>query len=189
MATPQSRKPSVEPTTSLATLLVDGNDAAFRQFVHDLLAFSARLQAVRDSLGAIVGLSGAEYTTLIAIAHLSANGEKVGINMVAEHLHFSGAFITIGVNKMVALGLVAKRVDSEDRRRVILRITPKARALLNQLAPVQRPANDRLFDCLTTSDFDRLSKRLPMMVDAADDVLRTLEALSEAKRRRAAREA
>ena len=188
MTTLKSRKPSVEPTTSLPTLLVDGDDGAFRQFVHDLLAFSARLQAVRDGLGAAIGLSGAEYTTLIAIAHLSANGEKVGINMVAEHLHFSGAFITIGVNKMVALGLIAKGVDSQDRRRVILRITPKARTLLNQLAPVQRPANDRLFDCLTVSDFERLSKRLPMMVDAADDVLRTLEAYSAAKKRRSAGE-
>jgi MarR family transcriptional regulator, organic hydroperoxide resistance regulator len=167
-------RPNVEATISRSQLMIAGSDRAFRQFVHDMLAFSARLQAVRDQLGEAIGLSGTQYTVLIAIAHLGGGGGKIGVNKVAEHLHFSGAFMTIEVNKLVASGLVEKETDSEDRRRVVLRITSKARALLNELAPIQRPANDRLFDCLSSSDFARIRKLISKMVDAADDVLRTM---------------
>ncbi|WP_139212525.1 MarR family winged helix-turn-helix transcriptional regulator [Bradyrhizobium sp. NFR13] len=171
----KSRKMKVEPTISRPQLMVDGSDRAFRQFVHDTLAFSARLQAVRGQLGAVIGLSGTQYTVLIAIAHLSGTDEKIGVNQVAEHLHFSGAFITIEINKLVSNGLVEKETDAEDRRRVILTITPKARALLNELAPVQRPVNDMLFRSMSAADFERTRKLMSEMVDAADEAIRLLD--------------
>jgi DNA-binding MarR family transcriptional regulator len=171
----KSRKMKVEPTVSRPQLMVDGSDRAFRQFVHDTLAFSARLQAVRGQLGAVIGLSGTQYTVLIAIAHLSGTDEKIGVNQVAEHLHFSGAFITIEINKLVSNGLVEKETDEEDRRRVILTITPKARALLNELAPVQRPMNDMLFRSMSAADFERTRKLMSEMVDAADEAIRLLD--------------
>jgi hypothetical protein len=77
------RKVKIEPTITRTQLMVGGSDRAFRQFLHDTLAFSARLQAVRGQLGAVIGLSGTQYTVLIAIAHLSADDEKVGVNQVA----------------------------------------------------------------------------------------------------------
>lgn len=173
------RPPDVEATVSRSQLIIEGSDKAFRQFVHDMLAFSARLQAVRDRLGAVIQLSGTQYTVLIAVAHLSGAGGKVGVNQVAEHLHFSGAFITIEINKLVATGLVKKETDSEDRRRVVLRITAKARALLNELAPVQRPVNDRLFSSLSASDFKKIRELMSKMVDAADDTIRMMETSPE----------
>ncbi|MEI9923892.1 MAG: hypothetical protein WDN50_10620 [Bradyrhizobium sp.] len=38
----------------------------------------------------MIGLSGTQYTVLIAIAHLGSGDERVGVNLVADHLHFSG---------------------------------------------------------------------------------------------------
>ena len=169
------RRVRIEPTITRTQLMVGGSDRAFRQFLHDTLAFSARLQAVRGQLGAVIGLSGTQYTVLIAIAHLSSDDEKVGVNQVAEHLHFSGAFITIEINKLVASGLVEKETDAEDRRRVVLTITPKARELLNELAPVQRPVNDMLFRGLSATDFDKFRKLMSGMVEAADEAIRLLD--------------
>ena len=171
----KSRKLKTEPTTSRPQLLVDGSDRAFRQFVFDTLAFSARLQAIRGQLAALIGLSGTQFTVLIAIAHLSSSDEKVGVNQVAEHLHFSGAFITIEINKLVSSGLVAKVTDADDRRRVILTITAKAQAMLNELAPVQRPVNDMLFRCMSASDFERSRKLMSEMVAAAEEATRLLD--------------
>lgn len=171
----KSKKIRSEMTISRPQLMVDGSDGAFRQFLHDTLAFSARLQAVRGQLGAAIGLSGTQYTVLIAISHLSGTDEKIGVNQVAEHLHFSGAFITIEINKLVASGLVEKETDAEDRRRVILTITQKARALLNELAPVQRPVNDMLFRAMSAADFERNRKLMSDMVDAADEAIRLLD--------------
>ncbi len=171
----RSRKVTIESTVSRPELLIEGSDRAFRQFVHDTLAFSARLQEVRSKLGQVIGLSGTQYTVLIAIAHLRATDEKVGVNLVADHLHFSGAFITIEINKLVAAGLVEKETDAEDRRRVVLAITPKARALLNELAPVQRPANDLLFSCLSAKDFNKIRKVMTQLVETADQAIRLLD--------------
>jgi DNA-binding MarR family transcriptional regulator len=171
----RSRKVTIEATVTRPELLVEGSDRAFRQFVHDTLAFSARLQQVRGQLGQVIGLSGTQYTVLIAIAHLRGTDERVGVNLVADHLHFSGAFTTIEINKLVAAGLVEKETDSEDRRRVVLGITPKARALLNELAPVQRPANDLLFSCLSAKDFSKIRKLMSELVETADQAIRLLE--------------
>ena len=91
----RSRPVAPQPTVSRPELMVDNSDQAFRQFIHDTLAFSARLQQVRSLLGQVIGLSGTQYTVLIAIAHLGSGDERVGVNLVADHLHFSGAFITI----------------------------------------------------------------------------------------------
>jgi DNA-binding MarR family transcriptional regulator len=106
---------------------------------------------------------------------LSSGDEKIGVNQVAEHLHFSGAFITIEINKLVAAGLVEKETDADDRRRVILTTTQKARALLNELAPVQRPVNDMLFRAMSAADFERNRKLMSDMVDAADEAIRLLD--------------
>ena len=57
-------------TVSRTELLRDGSDAQFRELVHTLLAFSARLESVRQEFGSHIGLSGVQYTILVSIAHL-----------------------------------------------------------------------------------------------------------------------
>ena len=86
-------------TVSRAALMPDGTDRAFRQFVHRLLAFSARLEAVRDKFGAILGLSGIQYSALISIAHLSRDA-AIGVKEVAEHLGLSGSFATLVIGQL-----------------------------------------------------------------------------------------
>jgi MarR family transcriptional regulator, organic hydroperoxide resistance regulator len=169
------QKPRIEPTVSSPHLMVDGSDQAFRQFIHDALGFFSRLQTVRSQLGAVIGLSGTQYTVLIAIARLSGEDRKIGVNQVAEHLHFSGAFVTTEINKLVARGLVRKDVDSEDRRRVVLAVSPTGRALLSELAAVQRPVNDMLFRGLSASDFRKMRKLMSGMVEATDEAGRLIE--------------
>jgi DNA-binding MarR family transcriptional regulator len=65
---------------------------------------------------------------------------------------------------------------------VLLTITPKARALLNRLAAVQRPVNDTLFSSLSPSDFDRLRKKMRELVDTADQALALVGFMSDGKR-------
>lgn len=162
---------------SLPALLENGSDLGFRQFVHDMLAFAARIQEVRSRLGRIIGLAGQQYTILIAIAHLQDRAGGVGINAIAEHLHLSGAFVTIETNKLMKAGLVQKRVNSRDRRRVLLSITPKARALLNELTSVQCPANNALFGCLSAAQFASLRKIVKRLVEGGNEALRLLDVL------------
>ncbi len=171
-------------TVSRPQLLIGGNDQAFRQFVHDTLAFATRIQAIRNALANVIGLSGTQYTILIAVDR-DQHKKGVGINHIAEQLHFSPAFVTIEVNKLVTANLVIKKENPEDRRRVLLTTSPKAEKLLKNLTVVQRPVNDMLFEGLTSEDFGRLRVKMHGLVTSADRALQLFAFLSQATGRRA----
>ncbi|MFC3230782.1 MarR family winged helix-turn-helix transcriptional regulator [Marinibaculum pumilum] len=171
------------PLTISRPELLDGDsDARFRQLLHRLLAFAGRLEAVRAGLGQLIGLSGVQYTILICIAHLQ--GERgVGVKAIADHLGHSGAFVTIEAGKLAEAGLVDKRPNPADRRRVLLTVTAAGRARLDALAPSQRPVNDALFASLDRSDFERLSAIAGDLVTDADHALALLEGFAQPRRR------
>ncbi|MCK8784421.1 MarR family winged helix-turn-helix transcriptional regulator [Roseomonas sp. NAR14] len=165
-------------SVSRPELLVDGSDAEFRQMLHDTLAFAAQIQEIRNNLGAAIGLSGAQYTILMTVAHGQDAPDGLGINQVAAKLHLSGAFVTIEVNRLVAAGLVEKQVNPEDRRRVLLSTTAKGRALLVELRSLQQPVNDALFDGLSRTEFQRLRALMAKLVLTGEQSLNLVKFLA-----------
>ncbi|MCB1471588.1 MAG: winged helix-turn-helix transcriptional regulator [Rhodobiaceae bacterium] len=142
-------------TVSRGALLVGGDDSRFRHLVHDLLAFSVRLEAVRAKFGAHIGLTGLQYTILISVRHLQG-ADGVGVKALAEHIGLSGAFVTIETGKLIRMGLLRKRANPDDRRRVLLSVTGEGEARLARLAPVQREINDAIFEPLDAARFAAL---------------------------------
>ena len=155
-------------TVSRPELLREGTDDDFRRCVHNLLAYSARLETVRSGFGELIGLSGIQYTILITVAHLDDN-KGIGVNRIARHLSLSGAFITIETGKLEKKGLVTKEQNPDDRRSVLVKVTEKGNAQLAELAPTQVQVNDALFASFSHKDFDRLNKLLLGMVQGAED--------------------
>jgi DNA-binding MarR family transcriptional regulator len=154
-------------TVSRPELLVDGSDSDFRALVHGMLGFSARLEAVRSGFGGLIGVTGIQYTILISVSHLEPTGD-VGVSRIAAHLHISGAFVTIETGKLLKLGLLSKRSDARDRRRVCLGITEKGSALLQQLAPIQAQVNDVLFEFLDSAQFWQFRGLVDKMTECGD---------------------
>lgn len=154
-------------TVSRPELLVDGSDREFRRLVHALFGFLARHEALRAGHGARIGLGGIEYTTLISIAHLAADGD-VSVKDVADHLYVSGAFITTVTGKLARAALVDKRPDPKNRRRVCLTITDKGLALLHELAAAQQRINDVEFACLSAEQFRQLLQIVEQLIQCGD---------------------
>ena len=177
------RKPPL--TVSLPNLIDNGSDNDFRTLVHGLLALGARLEAVRSGFGALIGLSGIQYTILISIAHLEPAGD-VSVGKIAGHLHLSGAFVTVETGKLIKLGLLTKDVDPKDRRRVCLRVTPKGFDLLDSLAPTQRQVNDMLFGPLAKEQFAGWGGAVNELVKTGDQAISLLEYLTRHERLSAA---
>ncbi|UYV36480.1 hypothetical protein N4R57_15935 [Rhodobacteraceae bacterium D3-12] len=142
-------------TVTRDDLLADGSDLAFRKMLHNLLAFSARLEQVRSRFGAYIGLTGPQYTILITTRQLQG-AEGVGVGAVAEHLAHSAAFVTAETNKLAKLGILNKLPHPKDRRRVRLSVTERGLALLESLAKVQSEINDQLFEPVDAGNFDML---------------------------------
>ncbi len=171
-------RPQAAPNTvSRQELLVNGSDFEFRQFIHDSLAFSARLLAVRDGYGRVIGLTGQQYIILISIAHLASRG-AVTVSGVADHLYLSGSFVTTETNKLVRLGLVTKSTDPADRRRVLLASTDEASRRLRELAEIQVQVNDVHFGQLSRKEFDQLRSIMPQLLQPTEQALSLLEHLA-----------
>ncbi len=177
-AVPVASKPESRPMmVSRAELMLDGTDLAFRQLVHDIMAFAARMQENRSRVAGYIGLTGQQYTILITIAHHQEQND-FGIIQVAEHLRLSGAFVTIEVNKLVEAGLVRKKPNPNDRRRVLLTVTLEARELIDRLSRIQRPSNDTIFASLSAADFQTLRTIIPQLVEATDQSIKLIDFLT-----------
>jgi len=169
-------------TTSNPEHLIDGDDQKFRQMIYDIMAFGARLETVRNGLGLLLGgLPGPQYSILITVRMLTGQGSRASVGAVAEYMHVTGAFVTAETKKLQNLGLLEKRSDPTDGRRVLLALTDQAQRKLNDLAKYQVPVNDALFIGINRSEFETLSDVMQRLVAQSDGALRELElALSRA---------
>ena len=167
-ADPNGSRGGLPLTVTRRELLNDGTDRDFRKLVHNIFAFMARHESIRDGHARQIGLAGVEYTILISIGHLGLDGD-VNVKTIADHLHMSGAFVTTVTSKLQTLGLIEKTQDNVDRRRIALAITEKGKALLRQLAPYQREINDVEFGPLSREDFQAISRILEALIGSSDE--------------------
>jgi len=182
----RAASPSPAPlTTSRPALLEDGSDAAFRRLVNGLLALSQRHQALRDGHAARIGLAGPAYSILISVLHLGTQG-AVSVSDVASHILVFAASITSETNKLEAAGLLEKRRDPQDGRRVQLAVTAAGSARLAALAPTQRVINDIEFGPLSRAEFRTLLRLVESLNGAADRALELQRALAAEDQRGAA---
>jgi DNA-binding MarR family transcriptional regulator len=161
----RQERPAMPLTISRPELLSDGRDRRFRHLVHALFGFAAHHERIRSGHARVIGLAGIEYTVLIAIAHLSLDGD-VNVKTVADHLYLSGAFITSTTQRLLQLGLIHKKTDPGDRRRVTLTVSDKGRKALERLAPIQRRVNDVEFGCLSHQEFELLTDIVNRLIDS-----------------------
>jgi DNA-binding MarR family transcriptional regulator len=104
--------------------------AAFRYEIRKFLAFSE--QAARDA-----GIEPQQHQLLLAVRGLP-EGSRPTIGTIAERLCVKHHTAVALVDKLEALGLVARERGSEDRREVLLRLTPAGGAVLRTLSSLHR---------------------------------------------------
>lgn len=144
-------------SVSRAEVLPDGSDVAFRKVIYGLFVCGARLHQCRDAFGAVIGLTGVQYTLLMATAHLQ-EGRGVGIRALADYLHVAMPHVTTEAGKLVRAGMLTKRPNPRDRRGVLVSLTAAAEAALERLAPFLREINDTLFDGVGREEFLALAR-------------------------------
>jgi DNA-binding MarR family transcriptional regulator len=145
-----------QPSTSRSALLRGGSDAAFRHFVSDLLTVAERMGAMRDHFARVAGVTGPQYTMLMAIAqleraHPAASG--VQLSAVADYLRVSRAFVTTEAGILVRRRLLVKRPNPRDGRSALLRLSASGERLLDRVMPEVRAVNDQFFRTLGGADF------------------------------------
>jgi len=112
--------------------LADADYAALASFRHVI----RRFQAFSQEKAAEVRLTPQQHQALLAIRGCAAADATVG--HVAERLVLKPHSATGLVNRLEALQLITREASDDDRRRALLRLTPKAFAMLDALSAVHR---------------------------------------------------
>jgi len=154
------------PTVSRPALLQAGSDRRFRALVHDLLTISTRMEIVRGHLGDRIGISGPQYSVLIAVAHLQ-DVAGVSVGAVADTLHVSSAFVASETGKLAQRGLLAKRTNPHDRRGVLVSVSPAGRQAIARIGAEIRAINDLFFGALGRKGFAALSAAVAALVGSS----------------------
>ncbi len=137
--------PSLPLSVTRPEVLTDGSDREFRRLIHRMLIGQARLDAIRESIAARIGVSGTQYTMLMSVLHLQG-AAGVSISALADYLEVTGPHVTGIIGKLVAGGFVRKAANPKDGRGVLVKLTPTGRKKLLQAFEFIAAVNDRLFD-------------------------------------------
>lgn len=119
-------------------VLTDDDYTALADFRHALRSF----QAFSEANAANVGLTPQQHQALLAIR--AASPAEVTVGVIAERLILKPHSATGLVDRLEALELVTRHEARVDRRRAILRLTPKAEKLLATLSATHREEIGRL---------------------------------------------
>jgi DNA-binding MarR family transcriptional regulator len=104
--------------------------AGFRYLLREFSSFSE--QAARRT-----GLTAQQHQALLAVKGFPGR-ERVAIGELAQRLGLRDHSVTGLVDRLVARGLLRRRFDRHDRRRVLVEVTPRAQALLASLSRAHR---------------------------------------------------
>ena len=96
--------------------------------------------------------------TPVQFAMLNVLAEAPGCDQIslAQRVAFDAATSGSVIGRLEAKGLVRRRADALDRRRKLLWLTPKGRAVLQRIAPAVAKVQDELLAPLTQKERESL---------------------------------
>lgn len=160
-------------TVSRRSLLVDGSDREFRQFVDGMVLFASRLQEVRGQLAAHMQVSPPQYRIVMALAR--AETPEMTATALAATLEVSTAFIVTEAQKLGELGLVSRRKNPDDARSFLLALSPTGRARVIEAAPLMCLVNDALFASIDRPMMQHLARQTQDLLSSARTALALLD--------------
>jgi DNA-binding MarR family transcriptional regulator len=120
-----------------------------------------RRDAVADL--APIGLTPALVRTLRTLRRYDGSAR---MSSLAEALHIARRSATTLVDGLAARGLVAREDDPSDRRAVLVRLTDRGVALLDEIDALRRAAAERMLRTLSAGDQDQLRDLLTHLLQA-----------------------
>jgi len=172
----------VFPATATNPILASGkSDHSLRKLVYDFFTVAARMEEVRRHLGNRVGITGPQYSLMMAVAELQGT-DGVSVGRVAEYLHVTGTFVTTESGKLSKKGFLGKRPDRHDRRLSLISIAAKGQEVLDSLFPELQQINDVFFELDSRAAFQELCGALERLVSNSQRALALINATRQDSR-------
>jgi DNA-binding MarR family transcriptional regulator len=101
---------------------------------------------VESAIGAVCSEYGLSHAALNALAVIEGEGQPMLTGEVAARMHVTSGTVTSLLDNLERKQYVVRSSDRDDRRRVLVDITPAAQALLDQVLPAIQQVARRLTD-------------------------------------------
>jgi DNA-binding MarR family transcriptional regulator len=102
------------------------------QVFRELEVVGGRAEALIASVARRHGLS---HAALNALAVIEGNGAPMAAGAVGAHMHITSGTMTSVLDTLERNGHIKRLTDPDDRRRVLVDVTPEAQMVLNRLLP------------------------------------------------------
>lgn len=136
------------------------------------MSFSVGMQTIRERFAKAMGITGGQYSLLVAVPHLESRQVPVTVSSLAKYMHVSGTYVTAECNKLEGAGYLCRHSHPDDRRSMLLSLTDEGRRLIESVLPALRLVNDEIFRGLTRGEFRTLCRLMGgLAVSIGDAVL------------------
>jgi DNA-binding MarR family transcriptional regulator len=114
------------------------------------------------------GLNRGSWDVLASLRRVGPPYELSPTQLYRGLMRTSGA-MTNRLHRLVATGLVERRPDPQDGRGVVVRLTPRGLALVDELAPLHLENEQRLLESLSAADLAALEDILRRLLRRFED--------------------
>ncbi|MEA2681944.1 MAG: hypothetical protein QOK05_272 [Chloroflexota bacterium] len=128
-----------------------------------------KVSAVFDANLVKVGLTHAQFRTLMAVRYGSGAAGGVQMHKIATWLDVTPRNVTAIVDALETMGLVARVPDPRDRRAFILELTPAGEARAAEALSVNEADQKRVFGALTVDERKQLRHLCMKLVRSAGE--------------------
>jgi DNA-binding MarR family transcriptional regulator len=127
---------------------------------------------VETAIGAACRRYGLSHAALNALAVIEGEGKPMLTGEVAARMHITSGTVTSLLDNLERKHYVVRSADRDDRRRVLIDVTPAAQAVLDEALPAIQQVARRLMDGLGP-------QRQQQLLDILDDIGRAAADLSD----------
>lgn len=117
------------------------------------------------------GLQRGEFDVLAALRRSGAPYELTPSRLFDITMSSSGG-MTARLDRLEKMGHIERRPNPDDRRGVLVRLTPSAVALIETVTPAHLANEARLTDCLSAAELAQLSDLLKKLLRHAEETAR-----------------
>ena len=78
---------------------------------------------------------GLSHAALNALAVIEGNGAPMTAGAIGAHMHITSGTMTSVLDTLERKGFIRRLTDPDDRRKILVDVTPEAQAVLNRLLP------------------------------------------------------
>jgi MarR family transcriptional regulator, organic hydroperoxide resistance regulator len=173
-------------TISNETFWVDGRDDWLRETLYLMVLCLSQLHTFREAFGRAMDLTSPQFAVLMGTAY-TQGVEGVSIGALATHVHLAPTHVTTEVGRLINLGLLQKRPNNEDRRSVLVQLSPQGEKTIRAVIPLVRSVNDQLFDGVTPDEMQEILHFFRRFANNGDIALTKIRTAGPSPRKPAAK--